>query len=71
MTQNTNGLFTVADLNMFLSPLQIIPIAHGNKYEGIFQEMFLILSWKCMLCLLIELLHWGNSNQFTQHTIIL
>ena len=49
----TNGLFTLDELNLFLRPYEILPIAQENKYLGKF--FFLILSWKCMLCLLIRI----------------
>ena len=48
---NTDGSFTVDDSNSFFSPYKILPIAQENKYLGI----FLILSWNCMLCVLIRI----------------
>ena len=33
---NTDGSFAWADLNSFLSPQEILPIAQENKYLGIF-----------------------------------
>ena len=43
---NPDGSFTVDDSNSFFSPYKTLPIA-----QGIF---FLILSWNCMLCVLIR-----------------
>ena len=48
---NTDGSFTVDDLNSFFSPNKILPVAQENKYLGI----FLTLSWNCMLCVLIRI----------------
>ena len=33
---NTDGSFTMANSNSFLSPNEILPIAQENKYLGIF-----------------------------------
>ena len=49
---NTDGSFTVDDSDSFFNPYKILPIAHENKYLVIF---FLILSWNCMLCVLIRI----------------
>ena len=55
---NPDGSFIVDDSNSFLSPYKILPIAQENKYLGIF---FLILSWNCMLCVLIRI---ASSRRF-------
>ena len=55
---NPDGLFTVDNSNLFFSPYKILPIAQENKYLGIF---FLILSWNCMLFVLIRI---ASSRQF-------
>ena len=55
---NPDGSFTVDDPNSFFSPYKILPIAQENKYLGIF---FLILSWNCMLCVLIRI---ASSRRF-------
>ena len=57
---NPDGSFTVDDSNSFFSPYKILPIAQENKYLGIF-SYFLILSWNCMLCVLIRI---ASSRQF-------
>ena len=64
---NTDGLFTVDDSNSFFSPYKILPIAHENKYLGIF-----FLFYHGIVCCVhsLELPHRGNSNEYTQHTII-
>ena len=54
---NMDGSFTVDDLISFFSPYKILPIAQENKYLGIFS----ILSWNCMLCVLIRI---ALSRQF-------
>ena len=48
---NTKGSFTMANSNSFLSPYEILPIDQENKYL----MNFLILSWNCMLCVLIRI----------------
>ena len=35
-SSNTNGSFTMANSNSFLSPYEILPIAQENKYLGKF-----------------------------------
>ena len=55
---NPDGSFTVDDSNTFFSPYKILPIAQENKYLGIF---FLILSWNCILCVLIRI---ASSRRF-------
>ena len=35
-TSNTNGQFTMANSNSFLSPYEILPTAQENKYLGKF-----------------------------------
>ena len=49
---NPDGSFTVDDSNSFFSSYKILQIAQENKYLGIF---FLILSWNCMMCVLIRI----------------
>ena len=49
---NPDGSFTVDDSNLVFSPYKILRIAHENKYLGI---CFLILSWNCMLCVIIRI----------------
>ena len=33
---NTDWLFTIANLNLFLSPWEVLPTAQENKYLGVF-----------------------------------
>ena len=49
---NTDGSFTMANSNSFLSPYEILLIAQENKY-------FRKFSYR------------GDSNEYTQHTIIM
>ena len=65
-SSNTDGSFTMASSNSFLSPYEILPIAQENKYLGSFSYSIMKLYVVCT----IELPHWGNSNEYTQHTII-
>ena len=63
---NTDGSFTVADLNSFFSPYKILPIAQENTYLGIF-----FLSYLGIVCFVysLESPHRRDSNEYIQHTI--
>ena len=68
---NTDGLFTMANSNSFLSPWKILLIAQESKYLYIFNGIFLFLSWTvCCVCSL-ESPHRGDSNEYTHHIIII
>ena len=41
-SSNTDGSFTMANLNLFLSSLEILPTAQEDKYLGIFYNF-----WVC------------------------
>ena len=45
---NTDGSFTVDDLNSFFSPYKILPIAQENKYLMIFSYLILELYVVCI-----------------------
>ena len=64
---NTDGSFTVHDSNTLFSPYIILPIAQENKYLGIF-----FLFYHGIVCCVysLESPHRGDSNEYTQHTII-
>ena len=68
---NTDGSFTVDDSNSVFSPYKIPPIAQENKYLGIFyfRDFFFYHGFVCCVYSL-ESPHQGNSNEYTQHTII-
>ena len=57
----------MANLNSFLSPYDLLPLAQENKYLGKF-PYFIIEIICCVYSL--ESPHQGNSNEYTQHTII-
>ena len=63
---NTDGSFTVDDSNSFFSPYKILPKAQENKYLIFFSyfimELYGVYSF--------ESPHRGDSNEYTQHTII-
>ena len=65
---NTNGSFTVDDSNSFFSPYKILPIAQENKYLMIF---FLFYHGIVCCVYLLESPHRSDSNEYTQHTIIM
>ena len=60
---NTDGAFTLDDSNSFFSPYKILSIAQQNKYLGIFFSYF----YRGIVCCVYSL---GDSNEYTQHTII-
>ena len=64
---NTDGSFTVDDSNSFFSPYKILPIAQENKYLGIF---FLFYHGFVCCVFSLESPHRGDSNEYSQHTII-
>ena len=66
-SSNTDGSFTMAYLNSFLSPYEILPIAQENKYLGIF---FLFYHEIACCVYSLESPHRGDSNEYIQHTII-
>ena len=51
----------MANSNSFLSPYEVLLIAQENKYLGKF-SYFIVKLYVCT--------HRGNSNEYTQHTII-
>ena len=54
---NTDGSFTMAISNAFLSPYEIL--------KAIF-----LFHWEIVCCVYsLELPLWGDSNEYTQHTI--
>ena len=65
---NADGSFTVDDSNSFFTPYKILRIAQENKYLGIF-----FLFYHGIVCCVfsLESPHRGDSNEYTQHTIIL
>ena len=47
-SSNTDGSFTVANSNSFLSPYEILPLAQENKYLGKF-SYFIMKLYVCEL----------------------
>ena len=66
-SSNTDGTLTMANSNSFLSPYEVLTIAQENKYLGIF-----FLFYREIVCYVysLESPHRGDSNEYTQHTII-
>ena len=64
---NTDGSFTVDDSNSFFSPYKILPIAQEKKNSGIF---FLLYHGIVCCVYSLESPHRGDSNENTQHTIV-
>ena len=64
---NTDGSFTVDDSNSCFSPYKILPIAQENKYLEIFS--YFIMEFVCCVYS-FESPHRGDSNEYTQHTIV-
>ena len=65
-SSNTDGSFTMANSNSFLSPYEMLLIAQENKYFRKFSYSVKKLYVVCSL----ESPHRGDSNEYTQHTII-
>ena len=61
-SSNNDGSFTMANSNSFLSPYEILPLAQENKHLGKFSYFITKLYVVCT--------HRGDSNEYTQHTII-
>ena len=55
---NTDGSFTMDDSNSFFSPYKF---SSNSSRKQIFRDFFLILSWNCMLCVLIRI---ASSRRF-------
>ena len=72
-----DGSFTLDDSNSFLSLYEILPTAQENKTKkkfkknGILREIFLFYHENVCCVYSLELPHCSNSNEYTQHTIIL
>ena len=67
---NTDGSFTMAESNSFLSPYEILPIAPEKKKKNIFKEIFLFYHEIICCVYSLESPHRGDSNEYSQHTII-
>ena len=66
-SSNTDGSFTMANSNSFLSPYEVLPIAQENKYLRIFFLFYREIVY-CVYSL--ESPNLGDSNEYTQPTII-
>ena len=64
---NTDGSFTVDDSNSFFSPYKILPIAQTKQ---IFADFFLFHHGIVCCVYSLESPHRGDSNEYTQHTIV-
>ena len=67
-SSNTDGSFTVTDSNSFFSPYEILSENHENK---IFTDIFLFCHEIVCCVYSLESHHRGNSNEYTQYTIII
>ena len=65
-SSNTDGSFTMAKSNSFLSPYEILPIAQENKHLGNFWSFYHEIV--CCVYLLDRLI--VSSHEYTHHTII-
>ena len=64
---NTDGSFTMANSKSFLRPYEVLPVAQKKQ---IFTEIFLFYHEIVCCVYSLELPHQGNSNEYTQRTII-
>ena len=65
-SSNTDGSFTMANSNSFLSPYKVL----ASSRKQIFREIFLLYHEIICCVYSLELPHRGNSNEYTQHIII-
>ena len=68
---NADGSFTMAISNWFLSSLDILPIAQEKNILGYFRAIFLFYHENVCCVYSLEWPRRGDSNEYTQHTIIL
>ena len=66
-SSNTDGSFTMANSNSFLSPYEILPLAQEKQ---IFREISLFYHEIVCCVYSLESSHRGDSNEYTQHTIV-
>ena len=66
-SSNTDGSFTMANSNSFLRRYEFFSVSSRKQ---IFREIFLF--YREIVCCVysLESPHRGNSNEYTQHTII-
>ena len=64
---NPGGSFTVDDSNSFFSPYKILP---NSSRSQIFRDFFLVFHGIVCCVHSLESPHRGDSNKYTQHTII-
>ena len=56
----------MANSNSFLGPYEILPIVQEYKYLGKFSYFIM----KLYVVYSLESPHWGDSNEYTHHKII-
>ena len=66
-SSNTDDSFTMANSNSFLSPYEILPLAQEKQ---IYRENFLFYHEIVCCVYSLESPHRGDSNEYTQHTIV-
>ena len=64
---NPDGSFTLDDLNSFFQSLQN---PYNSTRKQIFRDFFLLYPGIVCCVYSLELPHRGDSNEYTQHTII-
>ena len=64
---NTDGLFTVVNLNSFFQSLHN---SSNSSRKQILNDFFLFYHEIVCCVYSLELPHQGDSNEYTQHTII-
>ena len=72
-SSNTDGSFTMANSNSFLSPYETLPLAQENKYLGKFYLEIVCCVYSLESphrAILMQIASSSDSNAYTQHTII-
>ena len=66
-SSNTDGSFAMDNSNSFLSPYEILAIAQEKQ---LFREIFSFHYGMVCCVYSLESPHWGDSNEYTQYTVI-
>ena len=70
-SSNIDSSFTMANSNSFVSPYEILPTAQTKKQKQKNQRKILLIYHEVVCCVYsLESPHRGDSNKYTQHTII-
>ena len=70
-TSNSDGSFTMDNSNSFFSPYEILSIAQENKLLKYYRKKTFLFYHEIVCCVYsLESPYRDDSNEYTQHTII-